>query len=1103
MEIVSGQIIDDSIYLATELLQIAKKKETISDKSKKKQFARLVKEKNAIKATQKLTDQVIRIDSSKASAKMFRSIVKKIKSKGFSFTDFIGLKFLGFLSYFLRPLVLFIVTERVRIASKGIINNALPRKLRKYIRKKNKEKIDINLNLLGEAVLGEEEADSRFNELLNLMEIDEVNYISVKISAIVSQIIPSDLNGSCERVAQKLRIIYRKSMKHDCFVNLDMEEYKDFDITLEVFKQLLLEEEFTNLYAGIVLQAYLPESHSAFDDLLSWSKKRFENYGSKIKIRLVKGANLAMERTEAEIHGWNPAPYNTKEEVDASYSRLINIALSQSYLDSIVIGIASHNLFHISFAQQLAELRDVQTMVEVEMLEGMANAEAMAVKEKFGSVLLYSPITLRKNFPAAVAYLVRRLDENTSEENYLRASFTIDVNNKEFNQQAKRFLDSVHMSHIVSLESKRRTSTAEKKEEQYANQSFSNQADEDTTSKKFVDAVVNKLYMFGKSLIPVVIGGKEELNLERISVGEPGEGNKSFYSHNVANLETIEDAVRIAKFEQKNWSDTKAQKIYEIMGNVAKNMEIDRARIIAAMIRDSGKTIVEANSEVSEAIDFARLYGLSALETKEDSQPNGVVVVASPWNFPYAIPAGGIIAALISGNTVIFKPAPEVVLVGWELVSQLWKSGVPKQALHFVPTQDNEVGQKLISHQDVDKVVLTGAYETAVKFKSWKPDLDLIAETSGKNSIVVSNSADIDLAVHDIVQSAFGHAGQKCSAASLVIVEEEIYDNPLFFKQLVDATKSLTVGNPADLGNSVGPLISSPGKKLLRALTELDEGEEWLIKPEQLQHTNCWSPGIKINVRPNSWSHKTEWFGPVLGIMKAQDLKEAIKWQNATDYGLTAGLQSLSSKECKLWLKNVEAGNLYINRPITGAIVKRQPFGGWKKSIFGPTLKAGSSSYPSVFRKFNHATDFDKLLNDLSDLWSVSSKKVKTDNLKSEHNYSMFHPHKAVLVIHKKNLNLDLISYFELIKKLFGLKIKLINYSELEDSQSLNQYSSIRWLVDKPVPDWIYNYSFSIDTNPVVQNADREFHSWVRQQNVSITNHRYGNIGFSPINIDD
>ena len=370
------------------------------------------------------------------------------------------------------------------------------------------------------------------------------------------------------------------------------------------------------------------------------------------------------------------------------------------------------------------------------------------------------------------------------------------------------------------------------------------------------------------------------------------------------------------------------------------------------------------------------MYGLTALDASEGSQPYGLVVVASPWNFPYAIPAGGIIAALVSGNTVIFKPAPEVVLVGWELVNQLWKSGIPKQALHFVPTLDNEVGRKLVSHQDVDKVVLTGAYETAVKFKSWRPDLDLVAETSGKNSIVVTNSSDIDMAVYDIVKSAFGHAGQKCSAGSLAIVEKEIYNNPLFFKQLVDATNSLSVGNTTDLGNSVGPIIKEPDEKLLRALTELEEGEEWLVKPEVLSNSNCWTPGIKINVQPNSWTHMNEWFGPVLGIMQAPNLKKAIEWQNATDYGLTAGLHSLSTKECNYWLKNVEAGNLYINRPITGAIVKRQPFGGWKKSSFGPTIKAGSSYYPRIFRRYDDVKDYDILINELEELWNIKWTEI-------------------------------------------------------------------------------------------------------------------------------
>jgi len=358
------------------------------------------------------------------------------------------------------------------------------------------------------------------------------------------------------------------------------------------------------------------------------------------------------------------------------------------------------------------------------------------------------------------------------------------------------------------------------------------------------------------------------------------------------------------------------------------------------------------------------------------------------------------------------------------------------------------------------------------------------------------------MAVYDIVKSAFGHAGQKCSAGSLAIVEEELFNNPLFFKQLVDATNSLSVGNPTNLGISMGPIIKDPDEKLLRALTELEEGEEWLLEPKVLSNSNCWTPGIKINVQPNSWTHLNEWFGPVLGIMKAPNLKKAIEWQNATEYGLTAGLHSLSTKECNYWLKNVEAGNLYINRPITGAIVKRQPFGGWKKSSFGPTVKAGSSFYPSIFKRYDEVIDYDMLVNELAELWNIKSKKIKNDNLQSEYNYSVLYPHKKLLIVHDENPNLEFKKYLDSIKKIFGLDIDEIEFLKLENNDSLNKYSLVRWLSREPAPEWIYKYNFSLDTNHIVQNSQREIFSWVREQSISITNHRYGNIGFSPVPIE-
>lgn len=260
MEIISRKTIDDSIYLATDLLKLTKSKESRADKSRKKEFSKLIKDKNAIKTTQELSDQVIRVQSSSAAIKMFREIAFHARPQGFSFIDYIGLKFLFLLSFITPPLVLFMVKTRVKVSSKGIISSAIPSKLKRYLKKKRKNSIDINLNLLGEAVLGEQEADKRFHEILSLMELKDVNYISVKISAIVSQLIAADYVGNVEKVAKKLRIIYRRAKMNNCFVNLDMEEYKDVEVTAGVFQKLLLEEEFKDLYAGIVIQAYLPES---------------------------------------------------------------------------------------------------------------------------------------------------------------------------------------------------------------------------------------------------------------------------------------------------------------------------------------------------------------------------------------------------------------------------------------------------------------------------------------------------------------------------------------------------------------------------------------------------------------------------------------------------------------------------------------------------------------------------------------------------------------------------------------------------------------------------------------------------------------------------
>jgi RHH-type proline utilization regulon transcriptional repressor/proline dehydrogenase/delta 1-pyrroline-5-carboxylate dehydrogenase len=422
------------------------------------------------------------------------------------------------------------------------------------------------------------------------------------------------------------------------------------------------------------------------------------------------------------------------------------------------------------------------------------------------------------------------------------------------------------------------------------------------------------------------------------------------YRHALADRAQVSRALDAARGAQAAWGGRPAGERRRLLEAAAAVLGRRRGDLVGAMIVDGAKTVTEADPEVSEAIDFARYYAraLGAGDTVDGCplEPLGVVVVAPPWNFPLSIPAGGVLAALAAGNAVVLKPAPEAVLVGWHLAQALWAGGVPRDALQFVPCPDDEVGRGLITDPRVDAVILTGSVETARRFLEWRPDLRLFAETSGKNAVIVTALADRDQAVRDLVRSAFGHNGQKCSAASLAICEAEVYDDPAFRRQLRDAAASLAVGSAWEPSSRVTPLTQPPGPALRRALTTLDPGEEWLLEPRSLsREAPLWSPGIKLGVCRGAFFHRTECFGPVLGLMRAADLDEAIALANDQPFGLTSGIQSLDDREVTRWLERIEAGTLYVNRHITGAIVGRQPFGGWKASSVGPGAKAGGLNY--------------------------------------------------------------------------------------------------------------------------------------------------------------
>jgi RHH-type transcriptional regulator, proline utilization regulon repressor / proline dehydrogenase / delta 1-pyrroline-5-carboxylate dehydrogenase len=850
----------------------------------------------------------------------------------------------------------------------------------------------LNVNLLGEAVLGEEEAAGRLARTIALVERADVDYVSIKVSSVAAQLVTWDLEGSRDRVVERLLPLYRAARDHRVFVNLDMEEYRDLALTTAVFTEILSREEFRDLEAGIVLQAYLPDALGALDGLTEFATKRVADGGARIKVRIVKGANLAMEHVEATLHDWPQAPYTSKADVDANYVRMLDHALRTERAQAVRIGAASHNLFHVALAILLGRARGVSEALDIEMLQGMAPTEAAAVRDEVakdhGRVVLYTPVVRDEDFDVAISYLVRRLEENAAEQNFLHAAFapsgasqvelvetgvsTSSTNGGGSTSGGGSPMDRQEAAFRASVTSgvhytpddvtpRRRPRPAP----QPVTGPFRNAADTDpavATHRDWAKQVTSKR----SGYVP--------------ALAEP-----------LSTSAQVDDVVALARRAGTAWAKVDPIDRGRVLRAAAKHLEAARTDLVAAMVHEAGKTVAEADPEVSEAVDFAAYYAQAAEALDPTSEawtgarftPDGVTLVTPPWNFPVAIPVGGVLAGLASGSAVIAKPAPptprcleiavEAVHAALDEVAPEigLDSALARDVAQFVRVPDGDLGRRLVTHDGVSRVILTGAIETAEMFASWRPELPVLAETSGKNAIVVTPSADLDLAVADVVRSAFGHAGQKCSAASLVILVGSVGDprtatGERFRRQLVDAVSSLAVGPATDLATVMGPLTEPAQGKLLRALTTLEPGETWLVRPHRLDATareaglgrgRLWTPGVRDGVRPGSFFHLTECFGPVLGIMTARTLEEALELQNAVSFGLTGGIHSLDDAEVEHWLDRVEVGNAYVNRHITGAIVQRQPFGGWKASVVGSGAKAGGPNYVAQLGRWEDAPD--------------------------------------------------------------------------------------------------------------------------------------------------
>lgn len=960
-----------SVELASSMLKEANRTITRSEKHIQAELSRMMRDPTGKVFTTSMTDQCFRSHKNSRIADQLVYLLEQFgvprylgwtKRMALGAFQAIGKAF----SWLLVP----IATFTLRKATAKVILPGEKSALKRHMEHRRKEGVRLNLNHLGEAILGEEEAKRRLDIYLKDLEQEDIEYISVKISTIFSQINMLGWEATLETLSERLRQLYRVAMKHSFkriggslapkFVNLDMEEYRDLILTKDLFKRVLDEPEFKHFSAGIVLQAYLPDSHDIQKELTEWAMVRVSKGGAPIKIRIVKGANLAMEQFEASVRDWNQAPYTKKSDVDANYKKMVTYGCEPAHAHAVHLGIASHNLFDIAYAMLMRAENNVRKEVNFEMLEGMADHIRRVVQKLSSDILLYCPVATKEDFQSAIAYLIRRLDENTGADNFLRVTFGLEPGTPDWEEQVRLFYTACHEMSTVYTTPRRNQDRNLPPKHLHLSAHFENESDTDFSlpqNRDWANKLISQWKNHKPEFIPLVIGGKKISETHSKGRGvAPANPGTTLYQYALADWKDIDQALDSAKNYERTWAGTSVDERAKLLSQAAQKMRERRADLIGVMMLDGGKTALEADPEVSEAIDFAEYYlrSMKKMNACKDIEwsPKGTVLVAPPWNFPIAIPAGGILAALAAGNCVLFKPAPEAVLSGWELVKTLWDAGIPKEALQFINCDDEPVGSKLIADPRVDCIILTGATATAKLFMRLHPGLDLSAETGGKNAIIVTALADRDLAIKEVAHSAFGHCGQKCSACSLLILEAEVYDDPHFLAQLKDAIESLKVGSCWDCSSKLVPLIREPHDALIRGLTTLDKGEKWLVKPQQdPNNPNLWSPGVKLGVKPGSYSHQTEFFGPVLSVMRAKNLEDAIHIANGTPYGLTSGLQSLDEREKEIWMENIEAGNCYINRGTTGAIVRRQPFGGTKGSSFGNAAKAGGPNYVMQFAK--------------------------------------------------------------------------------------------------------------------------------------------------------
>lgn len=884
----------------------------------------------------------------------------------------------------------------VEQVARSFIAGSTVNEVLKVIEEFHQQRQGSTIDILGEATLSEEEAEvyqQRYLELLQALtehtphwpaveQVDQAPWgrvpranISLKLSALYSQLDPIDPSQSMAGVLERLKPILERAREHQAHLHLDMEDYQWKDLTLYILRHIGEIPDYRDYrYLGVVIQAYLQDSEEDARQLIEWVRNR----GTPITVRLVKGAYWDFETVHARLENWPVPVYEHKWETDACFERLTRLFLENR--DAIDLAIGSHNIRSISHALALAhELNLPPRTLEFQFLYGMATPLRQALTRMGERVRVYTPYG---ELIPGMAYLVRRLLENTSNESFLRRGF---VEQESPEKLLRNPLEIGREQREVGKHSA--GPPAEERDipqryggwrtgpefglPPYQNEPLTNfaYASNYQRMRQALETVRAQLGLF----YPLIIGADAiETTGQLISV-DPSQPAQIIGRTGRATIVHVEQAVAVAAKAFSAWRAKPVRHRVEVLRQAAEIMRQRRFALAALICLEAGKPWREADADVCEAIDFIEWYARQALYLAEPRrmanligehnhylyEPRGVAAIIAPWNFPLAILTGMASAALVSGNTVILKPAEQTPVIAAKLLEIYREAGIPAGVINYLPGLGEEAGAALVRHPQVHIIAFTGSQAVGLQIIRTAADVQtgqrhikrVITEMGGKNAIIIDDDADLDEAVSGVTSSAFGYAGQKCSAASRVIVLEQIYD--AFLHRLVEATRSLIIGAAWDPATFIGPVIEEEARRRILAYIERGhhEGKAVLIQevPAHLQELGGYyvAPAIFTEVSRKATIAREEIFGPVLAILRARDFDEAIDMAMDSDYKLTGGIFSRSPARIQRARQAFRVGNLYINRKITGARVGRQPFGGL--GLSGTGFQSGGPDYLKQF----------------------------------------------------------------------------------------------------------------------------------------------------------